>query len=431
MPHVRAMLLAALAAAAPALAAPHHRPSAHVSHAAPSHAARDALLKARAERAALARQQAAQAQMVQARTRAQALAQARALQAAARAQTLGAVSDADRAVLAQTTQQLDATAARIAVLRADQARTQTAIASNAATLRALLPTALRVSAHPNATLLVASSHPGDVVRGLTILSGVAMLTDRSAGILRDQTAALDRTNTELSAQSAQLAALQDKQAAQARAAAQSATSARWVQRQDDNALARARAAASAAVAQAAALSTTLSQIDAAERAAEAKADAEARAAETAHQAARAHDAQTRAQTLANTLSGHAGPGLASHGGAAPVAGPVLTAFGQTTEAGPATGITYAADPGSAVHAPCSGAVEFAGPFRSFGRMLILDCGRGYRFVIAGMGSLSVASGAQIGRGGPLGVMGSTGGSRPILFVQLRQGAQSVDPAPFL
>ncbi|NVN11264.1 murein hydrolase activator EnvC family protein, partial [Nguyenibacter vanlangensis] len=117
--------------------------------------------------------------------------------------------------------------------------------------------------------------------------------------------------------------------------------------------------------------------------------------------------------------------------------------GATTEAGPATGITYAPPSGATVRAPCAGQVDFAGAFRSYGQMVILDCGRHYRFVLAGMGSLDVSAGQSLAKGAPMGTMPgwssgggsgggkSGGGGRPSLFVQLRRGGAVIDPAPFL
>ena len=54
-----------------------------------------------------------------------------------------------------------------------------------------------------------------------------------------------------------------------------------------------------------------------------------------------------------------------------------------------------------VVAPCAGRVAFAGPFRSFGVLIILDCGAGYHFVLAGLDRLDVQAGTavQAGRAG--------------------------------
>ena len=89
---------------------------------------------------------------------------------------------------------------------------------------------------------------------------------------------------------------------------------------------------------------------------------------------------------------------------------------------------------STVTAPCAGRIDFAGPFRSYGRMLILDCGRDYRYVLAGLDRLDVATGQALARGAAVGQMpswGGSGGGRPSLYVQLRHGDALIDPGRFL
>ncbi|MBE7211556.1 MAG: peptidoglycan DD-metalloendopeptidase family protein, partial [Gluconacetobacter diazotrophicus] len=151
------------------------------------------------------------------------------------------------------------------------------------------------------------------------------------------------------------------------------------------------------------------------------------------EAAAAREAEARARR-ARTAAARAappppaGPGLwaGSGGAAAPVPGRVSVAYGSGTEAGPATGTTYASPAGAPVAAPCSGRVEFSGPFRSFGNMLILDCGGGYRFVLAGMDRIDARVGQVVSRRTPVGSSGGGG-----LYVQLRRGDAPVDPGRFL
>ncbi len=111
-----------------------------------------------------------------------------------------------------------------------------------------------------------------------------------------------------------------------------------------------------------------------------------------------------------------------------MAGRLAQGFGQPGDAGASTGLTYASDPLATVTAPCTGRVDFAGPFRSYGRMLILDCGRDYRFVLAGLDRLDVAVGQALARGAPVGRMAA---DRPSLYVQLRHADATIDPARFL
>ncbi|MBJ7534094.1 peptidoglycan DD-metalloendopeptidase family protein [Rhodomicrobium vannielii ATCC 17100] len=121
----------------------------------------------------------------------------------------------------------------------------------------------------------------------------------------------------------------------------------------------------------------------------------------------------------------------------PVQGKALVNFGQTTEDGsPSKGIHLESRPGAQVISPCDGQVLFAGPFRSYGQLLIIDAGGGYHVVIAGMERIEVEQGQFVLAGEPLAAMESepradgTTPKRPSLYVEFRREQQSVDPAPW-
>uniref|UniRef100_UPI001F1C56D5 murein hydrolase activator EnvC family protein n=1 Tax=Falsiroseomonas oryziterrae TaxID=2911368 RepID=UPI001F1C56D5 len=118
------------------------------------------------------------------------------------------------------------------------------------------------------------------------------------------------------------------------------------------------------------------------------------------------------------------------GRALPVAGRVVTAFGESQPGGPHRGLTFAAAGGARVVSPCAGRAAFAAPFRSYGLLLIVDCGGGYHFVLAGLDRLDVAAGQRLLAGEPVGVLAETGGRGGSLYVELRRGGQPVDPRPW-
>jgi murein hydrolase activator len=115
----------------------------------------------------------------------------------------------------------------------------------------------------------------------------------------------------------------------------------------------------------------------------------------------------------------------------PVGGEVATDFGdRLEEGGRATGITIAARPGSQVVAPYDGRVEFAGVFRSWGQVVILNVGDGSFVVLAGLGGIYAQAGQEVLAGEPLGEM-NPASEAPELYLEIRSGEQPLDPAAWL
>jgi septal ring factor EnvC (AmiA/AmiB activator) len=81
-------------------------------------------------------------------------------------------------------------------------------------------------------------------------------------------------------------------------------------------------------------------------------------------------------------------------------------------------------------------VAFAAPFRSFGLLMIVDCGGGTHFVLSGLFRIDAEVGQTLQPGEPVGIMPSwdprtPGSSKPLLYVELRRNGVPVNPAPFL
>ncbi|WP_395688044.1 murein hydrolase activator EnvC family protein [Aestuariivirga sp.] len=126
----------------------------------------------------------------------------------------------------------------------------------------------------------------------------------------------------------------------------------------------------------------------------------------------------------------------------PARGEVLRQFGDPDGLGrEMQGVMIATLPGAQVTAPASGKVEFAGPFRSYGQMVILNPGGGYRVLLAGMDRLTAAVGDYLRAGEPVGEMGfgpasvtlfgevATDG-RPVLYIEFRSGTDAIDSGPW-
>jgi septal ring factor EnvC (AmiA/AmiB activator) len=116
----------------------------------------------------------------------------------------------------------------------------------------------------------------------------------------------------------------------------------------------------------------------------------------------------------------------------PVEGRVVGWFGQLDDAGqPRRGLDIAARAGATVVAPWHGAVAFAGPFRGYGVILILEHSDGYHCLIAGLARIDVKSGQTVIAGEAIAVAGPGEKETSTVYVEWRRNGQPVDPRPWL
>ena len=90
-----------------------------------------------------------------------------------------------------------------------------------------------------------------------------------------------------------------------------------------------------------------------------------------------------------------------------------------------------------ITAPADGWVVYAGEFRSYGQLLIINTGGGYHILLAGMSRIDVSLGQFVLAGEPIAVMGNAAApsqgddsSRPVLYVEFRKDGRPVDPDPW-
>jgi len=124
----------------------------------------------------------------------------------------------------------------------------------------------------------------------------------------------------------------------------------------------------------------------------------------------------------------------------PVEGIPVRSFGVNDGAGGTTqGITLETRPNASVTAPFDGKIAFAGPFRQYGQLLILEVGEGYHLLLAGLARLDGIVGQNVLAGEPIGRMGENsslsdpqtlGSTRPALYIELRRNGNPVDPRPW-
>ncbi len=172
-----------------------------------------------------------------------------------------------------------------------------------------------------------------------------------------------------------------------------------------------------------------------------------RAAEEARKAAEAQERETREKfaqlafrdpaRLAPKIPFSEARGLLPR----PVSGETAQEFGAADGYGGTTrGISITTRQNASVVSPADGWVAFAGPFRSYGRLLIINAGGGYYILLAGMDQINVDVGQFVLAGEPVATMGeaplmSLIGSaieknNPVLYVEFRKDGGSIDPSPW-
>jgi septal ring factor EnvC (AmiA/AmiB activator) len=310
-------------------------------------------------------------------------------------------------------------------------------------LSAMLPLALHLPIYQSETLCSAPAPPDKAVEGWLATQGVSAEFGRQVEALREEQ---QKERTLATSVARRRAALNFERIWQDQAALlldRPISRASQAQASTVDEAALAAQAACAFVEQAGDRRTAIAAMDAAERPV---AQGAARTAQVA-EAQRRQRVADAARSRQAVLSRPAGPGLSARTPRVGlVAGHIARGWAAPSDDGPATGLTYSVAPGASVDSPCGGRVAFAAPFRSYGRQMIIECGTGYDFVLAGMDRLDAGVGRKVRAGEPLGRMAKgrsgqgkishrrldTGAQKtPLLYVELRKNGQAIDPLPYL
>lgn len=116
----------------------------------------------------------------------------------------------------------------------------------------------------------------------------------------------------------------------------------------------------------------------------------------------------------------------------PAVGRILGRYGEVSSTGlTQKGLTLETAPGAQVVAPYEGNVVYAGHFRGYGELLIIEHGEGYHSLLAGLSRIDSTIGQWVVAGEPVGVMGRSGKRKPVLYVELRRNGQPINPLPWL
>ena len=133
----------------------------------------------------------------------------------------------------------------------------------------------------------------------------------------------------------------------------------------------------------------------------------------------------------------AGPEIRNSRFINPSAGTLIRRYGQTAPrtgaagGGRSEGWTWRTDKGASVRAPIQGTVEYAGPLKGWGMVLILRLGGGYHLVLAGMDQTTAEAGRTLSAGEPVGRMSDQDRPTPELYMEIRRDGSPVDPARWL
>ncbi len=125
----------------------------------------------------------------------------------------------------------------------------------------------------------------------------------------------------------------------------------------------------------------------------------------------------------------------------PANGRLIRGFGEANGLGGISqGISLATRAAAQVSSPSDGWVVYAGPFRSYGQLLIINAGDGYHVLLAGMERIDVQLGQFVLAGEPVAAMASQqlasvgatdmGVSQPVLYIEFRKDGTPIDPGPW-
>ncbi len=110
----------------------------------------------------------------------------------------------------------------------------------------------------------------------------------------------------------------------------------------------------------------------------------------------------------------------------PVSGPLTSRYGGNEQ-----GLTFRTASRGQVLAPYAGRVEFAGPFKNYDKVIIVDVGEGYYILMTGLGDIFAEIGETLKQGDPVGSMPPDASGSNELYLEVRKDGQTVDPGPWL
>jgi septal ring factor EnvC (AmiA/AmiB activator) len=286
----------------------------------------------------------------------------------------------------------------------------------------------RIARHPPEALIAQPISPSDMVRSAILLRAAVPAIEQRAARLKQDLNRLALAREEMKSRRLELAAAVEGLAKERQRLSVLVERKSALQRQVTGESAEAERRLQAMADEAASLLDLLTRLEE---------ERQARAAEETRRRANKPEATT--STVARAPNARLAPGssrpITSARGRLPfpVIGRLAGRYGQPTETGlTRKGIAIEASPDATVIAPYDGYVVFAGKFRGYGQLLIIEHSEGYHTLLAGMARIDCVIGQWVTAGEPVGAMGRPADNgKPTLYVELRRNGQPINPLPWL
>lgn len=289
-------------------------------------------------------------------------------------------------------------------------------------LAGMLAALQRLARNPPAALVAMPMPPSDTVRSAILLRGAVPRLERQARELRTELKDLAALRSEISRQRADLTKAGNALKRERESLAGLIAKKSQLERRTRTRAWAARARAAELAAEAADLRGLLKRL-----------------ARPAGKPARQHASRTPATeppasvptASVPTATTTPGPDTSSNS-PLPARGRIVGRFGQRSAAATtAKGVTIETRAAAQVIAPGGGKVVFAGPFRGYGELLIIEHDGGYHVLLAGMSRIDAVVGDDVLAGEPVGVMDPASNGKPTLYFELRRGGVPINPLPWI
>ncbi|MBF0335387.1 MAG: peptidoglycan DD-metalloendopeptidase family protein [Alphaproteobacteria bacterium] len=321
-------------------------------------------------------------------------------------------------------------------LKAMEAQTEAALERRREQMTGVLTALQRLAWRPTEALIAQPASPADTVRSAILLRSVLPRIEDSAKSLRDELTQLASLRDDIDVQRQRISGAANHLAEERRRIEGMVAKKARLQQQAEERSSDSEKRLARLADEAKDLRELMARLEQERRERELREAAARAAAEKAAREA-AEEARRKQQVAAAAPppppQAPAGKSFSESQGGMPLParGKIVARYGDHTDVGTAQkGITIETRPGARVVAPHEGLVAFAGRFRGYGLLLIIEHGEGYHTLLAGMSRIDGTVGQRLLAGEPVGVMEDSGAS-PTLYVELRHNGQPINPLPWL